>query len=359
MSFDVPQSRNEAILQNILGASNPLGAPQSRIETLLHQLLEKSSGDPETERIIAELQAAVGDLGELGTAEKSNLVAAINEAMQSGGSVSPLKPCKAFTGKLPTFNISNQGWSSWSTSDYNTTEANIASNKINVRASVVPFIAGQNPGGKLASLLAPPTNTTYNRTVSLSLEKALNGFAYSIRPNLNYNGSIYYTTETGGWRVYQGTPDSAVYSTGSMAYFSLLIQTTVPVTRGQQLFDFEKDEAFQYSCPLQVGDPISTLNDYSYAPNAYILHNDTTSANVLGSTFGDLLRKIVPMTMSAHYAFTHTANADTCLIMIAARLTLCTDIPVTTTAEGYRSIAIGDLPAIIVPTNLFGNMLID
>ena len=35
------QSRNENILENILGASNPLGAPQSREEALLMQLLEK------------------------------------------------------------------------------------------------------------------------------------------------------------------------------------------------------------------------------------------------------------------------------------------------------------------------------
>lgn len=35
------QSRTENILENILGASNPLGAPQSREEALLMQLLEK------------------------------------------------------------------------------------------------------------------------------------------------------------------------------------------------------------------------------------------------------------------------------------------------------------------------------
>lgn len=38
--FDAPQSRNEAILQNMLGAENELGDPQSRIEELLMQLLE-------------------------------------------------------------------------------------------------------------------------------------------------------------------------------------------------------------------------------------------------------------------------------------------------------------------------------
>ncbi len=35
------QSRNENILENMLGASNPLGEPQSREEALLMQLLDK------------------------------------------------------------------------------------------------------------------------------------------------------------------------------------------------------------------------------------------------------------------------------------------------------------------------------
>lgn len=43
-TFDAPQSRNEAILQNILGAENELGEPQSRIEELLQQILEQGSG---------------------------------------------------------------------------------------------------------------------------------------------------------------------------------------------------------------------------------------------------------------------------------------------------------------------------
>ena len=38
--FESPESRNEAILQNMLGAENPLGEPLSRIEALLMQLLE-------------------------------------------------------------------------------------------------------------------------------------------------------------------------------------------------------------------------------------------------------------------------------------------------------------------------------
>ena len=38
--FDAPQSRNEAILQNMLGADNDLLPPQSRIEKLLQDLLE-------------------------------------------------------------------------------------------------------------------------------------------------------------------------------------------------------------------------------------------------------------------------------------------------------------------------------
>lgn len=42
--FEEPQSRNEAILQNILGADNSLAEPQSRIETLLIALLNMLGG---------------------------------------------------------------------------------------------------------------------------------------------------------------------------------------------------------------------------------------------------------------------------------------------------------------------------
>lgn len=43
-TFDAPQSRNEAILQNILGADNQLLPPESRIEVLLQMLLEELDG---------------------------------------------------------------------------------------------------------------------------------------------------------------------------------------------------------------------------------------------------------------------------------------------------------------------------
>ena len=43
-TFDAPQSRNEAILQNMLGANNTLPAPQSRIEELLQEILEQGQG---------------------------------------------------------------------------------------------------------------------------------------------------------------------------------------------------------------------------------------------------------------------------------------------------------------------------
>lgn len=44
MSFETPESRNEAILQNILGANNNLLPPESRIETLLQLLLQELGG---------------------------------------------------------------------------------------------------------------------------------------------------------------------------------------------------------------------------------------------------------------------------------------------------------------------------
>ena len=42
--FNTPESRNEAILQNILGADNELLPPQSRIEALLQLLLKELGG---------------------------------------------------------------------------------------------------------------------------------------------------------------------------------------------------------------------------------------------------------------------------------------------------------------------------
>lgn len=44
MVFDKPQSRNEAILQNMLGANNVLEPPQSRIEALLQEILVSGGG---------------------------------------------------------------------------------------------------------------------------------------------------------------------------------------------------------------------------------------------------------------------------------------------------------------------------
>lgn len=40
-TFPAPQSRNEAILQNMLGAKNEIPEPMSRIEVLLIAVLEK------------------------------------------------------------------------------------------------------------------------------------------------------------------------------------------------------------------------------------------------------------------------------------------------------------------------------
>lgn len=47
MSFDAPQSRNEAILQNMLGANNALEPPQSRVEDLLQQILDSGGSGGE------------------------------------------------------------------------------------------------------------------------------------------------------------------------------------------------------------------------------------------------------------------------------------------------------------------------
>lgn len=55
VSFDAPQSRNEAILQNILGANNVLEAPQSRNEAILQAILNGTSYTEEPQSRIEEL----------------------------------------------------------------------------------------------------------------------------------------------------------------------------------------------------------------------------------------------------------------------------------------------------------------
>ena len=50
--FESPQSRNEALLQNILGAENELPEPMSRNEKILHAILgEDIPLDPPQSRI--------------------------------------------------------------------------------------------------------------------------------------------------------------------------------------------------------------------------------------------------------------------------------------------------------------------
>lgn len=61
MNFQTPQSRNEAILQNALGASNPLGPPQSRIEALLQGVLEKLGTMEKVVRYIGVTTTEIAD----------------------------------------------------------------------------------------------------------------------------------------------------------------------------------------------------------------------------------------------------------------------------------------------------------
>lgn len=65
-TFDAPQSRNEAILQNILGAENVLGEPQSRIEALLMQILEQGGGGGAVDSVNGQTGTVVLDAEDVG-----------------------------------------------------------------------------------------------------------------------------------------------------------------------------------------------------------------------------------------------------------------------------------------------------
>ena len=58
--FGAPQSRNEAILQNILGADNELLPPQSRIEVLLQAILEQGIAGGLPSHTIADIGKVLG-----------------------------------------------------------------------------------------------------------------------------------------------------------------------------------------------------------------------------------------------------------------------------------------------------------
>ena len=60
--FGEPQSRNEAILQNMLGANNVLVKPQSRIETLLQDILEQGIGGNTVQTVTGTVGDPFGDI---------------------------------------------------------------------------------------------------------------------------------------------------------------------------------------------------------------------------------------------------------------------------------------------------------
>lgn len=63
MDFNEPQSRNEAILQNILGANNVLVDPQSEIEAILQAILKNAPYTEEGRSRIARLLIAIKNNG--------------------------------------------------------------------------------------------------------------------------------------------------------------------------------------------------------------------------------------------------------------------------------------------------------
>lgn len=60
--FSEPQSRNEAILQNILGADNELLPPESRIETLLQMILEQNALNTKNFELVETITVSEADV---------------------------------------------------------------------------------------------------------------------------------------------------------------------------------------------------------------------------------------------------------------------------------------------------------
>ena len=62
-TFPEPQSRNEAILQNILGAENVLKEPESPVETILMAILDKEECDVVPTSSTEEILLAIANDG--------------------------------------------------------------------------------------------------------------------------------------------------------------------------------------------------------------------------------------------------------------------------------------------------------
>lgn len=77
MSFDAPQSRVEALLQDLLGADNQFGAPQSRIEAILQNMLGANNVLAEPESRNEELLLQILEQGGGG---QSDIVVYTNNA---------------------------------------------------------------------------------------------------------------------------------------------------------------------------------------------------------------------------------------------------------------------------------------
>lgn len=94
--FDAPQSRNEAILQNILGANNVLGEPQSRIEALLMQILEQGGGGGAVDSVNGKTGTVVLDADDVG-AQTPFLTATITIAVSDWNNGSCTKTVAGMT----------------------------------------------------------------------------------------------------------------------------------------------------------------------------------------------------------------------------------------------------------------------
>ena len=95
--FLEPISRNEAILQNMLGAENELEEPQSRIETLLLALLEEWQNMSGGATFIdADIDIQTGTI--------SNATMSVDEAISIKNDAYLVFRCKIFEGETDTGN---------------------------------------------------------------------------------------------------------------------------------------------------------------------------------------------------------------------------------------------------------------
>lgn len=106
--FDAPQSRNEAVLQNMLGANNVLVPPQSRIEDLLIQILNQGGGGGGEDNVFVASYGTTAS-GEIATAINARKIIIVDKGANAPSEIAVAAQVDGTRVHLHTAKIRTEG----------------------------------------------------------------------------------------------------------------------------------------------------------------------------------------------------------------------------------------------------------